>query len=66
MRIWAGCAIVLFSVSCASARPEVVPPPRPAVSPDDLANGTVDARLNLHAHDLAGGASHPFPGPIRI
>lgn len=33
MRIWAGCATVLFSISCASARPEVSPTPGPAGRP---------------------------------
>ena len=45
MRIWAGCAIVLFSVSCASARPEVVPPPRPAVSPARPAASAADSGI---------------------
>lgn len=45
MRIWAGCAIVLFSVSCASARPEVVPPPRPAVSPGRPAASAADSAI---------------------
>ena len=45
MRIWAGCAIVLFSVSCATARPEVVPPPRPAVPSSGPAASAADSAI---------------------
>jgi len=45
MRIWAGCAIVLFSVSCATARPEVVPASKPAASPARPAAPVTDSAI---------------------
>jgi membrane-bound lytic murein transglycosylase D len=45
MRIWAGCAIVLFSASCAAARPEGVPAPRPAAAPAGPAAPTADSAV---------------------
>ena len=45
MRIWAGCAIVLFSLSCATARPEAVPPPQPAVPPARPAASPADSAV---------------------
>src|SRR5688572_19691886 len=45
MRIWAGCAIVLFSLSCATARPLVVPASKPAVPPTRLGASAADSAI---------------------
>ena len=61
MRIWAGCAIVLLSISCATARPEVVRTPQPSATPSRPATPAADSAIK--SQSPATPTAQPIPLP---